>query len=69
MLRGILPTLNPHLLTATGVSGALFVLYYYAVRLGLRVQGKEQTERQNSWVLTLLSRHVVDRPNRRRAKQ
>ena len=58
-LRGMLPDPNPRLLAFTGVSSALLVAYYYAVRLGLKVRGKEQTERQNSWVLTLCSRCVA----------
>ena len=55
----MLPLYNSHLLAVTGGSIALLVGYYYAVYFGLKVQGKEQTERQNSWVLTVLSRCVA----------
>lgn len=53
-MAGMLPVVNSHLLACTVAATGFLTLYYYAVHFGLK--SREQTERQKSWVLTLLSR-------------
>ena len=52
----MLPPANPELLAVTACSVVLFTTYFYTVQYVLNRKSIVQSERQKSWVLTVLSR-------------
>lgn len=47
---------NPELLLVGVLSACALAAYFYGVQRVLRAQGRPQSERQRSWVLTAFSR-------------
>ncbi|KIP01198.1 hypothetical protein PHLGIDRAFT_381856 [Phlebiopsis gigantea 11061_1 CR5-6] len=55
----MLPDPNPRLLTVTAVSCVVLAAYYNTIHQVHNALGKDQTERQKCWVLTLFSSAIM----------